>query len=327
MPEVLQYATCKHVLASGRICGSPAMKDHIFCYSHQRNRQRRANLRAALGQKFRNGEETFDAEVVASLDLPAPDDPESTIVCLSQTFLALAAGAIPEKRAALMIYNLQTVTSAYANLLKQRQLEAERTSQTGQLHEMARAVTDPEPIPSLLTPKHLADSDFSEQRYAAKLETERLPHSERSEGWDEAETSSASLVATAAIADPATANAAFNADAERYKDLDSGALPMPKDAPFTNEEVETAANRMSDEEWEKYVKHLGICGFIDHAQEEKLRERVLDERRDVRTAARVMALKYAPDEVRKFLAKPPLEKKQPKKIAIPKSCFAQQPAS
>jgi hypothetical protein len=287
------------------------MKDHIFCYNHQRNRQRRANLRAALGQKFRNGEETFDAEVIASLDLPAPDDAESTIVCLSQTFLALAAGAIPEKRAALMIYNLQTLTSAYANLLKQRQLEA-KTGMT----EQPRVVTDPEPIPSILNAKHLADFDFSEQRYAAKLETEcrveaRLDREE----------------SVPAITDPVTANAAFNADAERYKDLDSGAFPMPEDAPFTNEEVEAAANRMSDEEWEKYVTKLGMCGFIDHEQEEKLKERVLDERRDIRNAARVMALKYAPDEVRKLLAKPPREKKKPRRIEIPRSCFAQQPAS
>jgi hypothetical protein len=169
MPEALQYATCKHVLASGRLCGCPAMKDHIFCYNHQRNRQRRANLRAALGQKFRNGEEDFNAEVIASLDLPTPDDPDAIIVCLAQTFLALSAGAIPEKRAALMIYNLQTITSAYTNLLKQRQLEAEHASQKGQLQAMTRAVTDPEPIGSILNAKHLADFDFSEQRYAKDL--------------------------------------------------------------------------------------------------------------------------------------------------------------
>jgi hypothetical protein len=252
------------------------------------------------------------------------------MVCLSQTFLALSAGAIPEKRAALMIYNLQTITSAYGNLLKQRELQAK----TG-IAEQPRAVTDPEPIGGILNARHLADFDELAQRYAAKLEIERVPHgvphSELSEGWEEGdghlETTSVSPVSAPAIADPITANAAFNADAERYKDLEHGALPMPEDAPFSNEEVEVAGNRMTDEEWEKYLRQLLMCGFINDEQEEKLRERVLDQRRSVRTAARVMALKYAPDEVRKLLARPPIEKKKPPKIEIPKSCFAPQSAS
>jgi hypothetical protein len=84
---------------------------------------------------------------------------------------------------------------------------------------------------------------------------------------------------------------------------------------------------MTDEEWGKYIRKLVMYGFINQEQEEKLRERVLDERRSIRTAARVMALKYAPDEVRKLLARPAPEKKKPPKIEIPKSCFAGQSAS
>jgi len=52
-------------------------------------------------------------------------------------------------------------------------------------------------------------------------------------------------------------------------------------------------------------------------QEEKLKER----------AARVLALKYAPHEVHRLLAKPPLERKNQPKIETPKSCFAGQSAS
>ena len=164
------YPTCRQVMASGFLCGSPALKNQIFCHHHQRDRQRRANLRAGLAAKFRAGEEDLNAEIVASLDLPAPDDPEAVLVCLSNTFLALAAGAIPEKRAALMIYNLQTINSTFYNLLKHREAEAARAKETGLMAE--RAVTDPEPIASFMLSNRQADFEFSAQQYARKLETQ-----------------------------------------------------------------------------------------------------------------------------------------------------------
>jgi hypothetical protein len=168
---VTQYRTCRHVLTTGRLCGGAALKDNIFCLHHQRDRQRKANLRAGLAAKFRAGEEDLNAEIVASLDLPAPDDPEAALVCLANTFLALAAGAIPEKRAALMIYNLQTVNSAMYNLLKHREaLHAAALAEP--TRPVERAVTDPEPIASFLASNRQADFDFSAQQYASRLETQ-----------------------------------------------------------------------------------------------------------------------------------------------------------
>jgi hypothetical protein len=134
-------------------------------------------------------------------------------------------------------------------------------------------------------------------------------------------------VSTAAIADPATTNAAFNADAERYKNLESGDLALPDDAPFTAAEVENATQKMSEDDWERYILKLCAHGHINDRQLEKLRDRIFHGDRNVRSHARFMALKYAPDKVRELLTKPaPLPKKRPK-IEIPKSCFAEQPAS
>src|SRR5262249_26950965 len=178
-----KYRPGRHVLAKARLCGVAALKAHIFCLHHQRDRQRRANLRAGLAAKFRAGEEDLNAEIVASLDLPAPDDPEAALVCLSNTFLALAAGAIPEKRAALMIYNLQTINSAMYNLLKFREAEAAKEKESGVVEE--RAVTDPEPIANILLSNRQADFEFSEQSYAKKLETEQQQPTQRREGAED----------------------------------------------------------------------------------------------------------------------------------------------
>jgi hypothetical protein len=343
----LQYATCKHVLAKGRICGCPALKDHIFCLHHNRDRQRRANLRAGLAAKFRHGQEDFNAEIVASLDLPAPDEPEAVLVCLSNTFLALAAGAIPERRAALMIYNLQTITTALqAAETRQARLKREAaeeraavqaTGNTTSAHEesllhavVERAVTDPEPIAALEGAQRQADWEFSEQQYAEKLLIEKqLPNADRTDGTDEpgdlkvgngchpersaqrevegpfvSEPSAPPrLRGEPASADLATAHAAFNADAHRHMTLESGELPLPAEAPYTDAELQAALREMSDDDWQRYLNFLQHCGFIDNAGYEKLHARIFHASRDERRHARLFALKYAPDKVRKLLEK------------------------
>jgi hypothetical protein len=297
------YPTCRQVMASGYLCGSPALKNQIFCHHHQRDRQRQANLRAGLAAKFRAGEEDLNAEIVASLDLPTPDDPEAALVCLSNTFLALAAGAIPEKRAALMIYNLQTINCALANVLRYR-AALQAAEADGISRPVERAVTDPEPIASFLASNRQADFDFSAQQYAQRLETEMQQQTQRredAEGFDENQN------LTADDTDRSTdergyAEAAFNADAARMQALEHGDLARPAEAPHSPEEVEAAVGAMSADDWEKYVQHLWLCGFVDDAQREKLHARIFHADRNVRAAARFLALKYAPEKVREVLA-------------------------
>ena len=59
---------------------------------------------------------------------------------------------------------------------------------------------------------------------------------------------------------------------------------------------------MTSEDWEKYVQHLWLCGFVDDAQRDKLHARVFHADRNVRAAARFLVLKYAPGKVREVLA-------------------------
>ena len=311
------YPTCREVMASGFLCGSPAMKNQIFCWHHQRDRQRKANLRAGLAAKFRAGEEDLNAEIVASLDLPAPDDPEAALVCLSNTFLALAAGAIPEKRAALMIYNLQTVNSAMYNLLKHREA-LHAAALAGATPPAERAVTDPEPIASFLASNRQADFEFSAQQYASRLETEQQhPTAETTEEPTDQRGSmpfgrmSVELKGVLRSAqddsqkNSVTAEAAFNADAARMQALEHGDLARPADAPHSPQEVEEAVHAMSAEDWEKYVQPVWLCGFVGDAQRDKLHARIFHADRNVRAAARFLALKYAPEKVRQVLSSQP----------------------
>jgi hypothetical protein len=331
-------ATCRQVSASGHLCGSPALRGKIFCYYHQRDRQRRENIRRALGQKFQNGQEDFDGEIISSLDLPAPDDPVAAGVCLSNTFLALAAGHIPTKRAALMLYNLQIITSNFATIAKYREdfsragalastqalqdlplgstgvSPVEDSTQAGRLcsqevaehrpdvlgkgaadsrpegllhqsesvplpkRRLVRAVTDPEPVAAMSNPHRQADFMFSEERYAAELETDE----------------------PAEIASEAK-SAAELAERERNAGLAAhpeGDLPLSDIAPLEPEAVERAMETMSEEGWEKFCNSL----WIPQPERDALKQKVVwNDDRAARDATRRLLLKYNPQAVLKQL--------------------------
>jgi hypothetical protein len=275
-----QYALCRHVKSNGRLCRAAALRDHIFCFHHQRDRQRRANLRAALGAKFRHGEEDFNSEVLASLDLPSPDDPEAVLVCLANTFNALAVGAIPEKRAGLMIFNLQTIALAWRNVLEMRK--------DAQSEPEERAVTDPEPIAGIVNTQRQADFDFREQEYVKNLAT--------------ADSDSNSAVPQ--FCNSAVQEAAFNADAARHQAMQQDSnLPLPAEAPHKTIDVETALSTMKDDDWKEYLEHLWKISAITTEQRDKLRTRLFHGDRNRRAHARFMALKYAPDKVKEVLTR------------------------
>ena len=266
------YPTCRHLSASGHLCGSPALRGKIFCFHHQRNRQRRENIRRAQSKHFAYGREAFEAEAVASLDLPAPEDPIAVQVCLSNTFLALSSGLIPTKRAALMLYNLQIIASQFGAVEQYRErLEAKGAEATGRV----RAMTDPEPIAAWDSQHQQADYMFSEERYERELVTDEPAES----------------VAVAHAA-------AEQAQAEREAAVHTqphGELPLSDVAPIETKELEEVASRMSDWDWERYlVQHLEIT----KPEREALKAKVFSEDREERHATRIMLLKYNPFVVR-----------------------------
>jgi hypothetical protein len=96
--------------------------------------------------------------------------------------------------------------------------------------------------------------------------------------------------------------AAFNADAARMQALEHGDLARPAEAPNSSEDVSAAVDAMTADDWEKYIERLWLNGAITSPQRDKLHARVFHADRNVRAAARFLALKYAPEKVRSVLS-------------------------
>ena len=137
------YPECRHVLASGGACNSPALAKSAWCYFHTRLHYRqgerqaaRHTLRrqdgrfAALPAPDGSSIQTIDygpypvgaATNSATwentpLDLPPVEDTESIQLALIDVLQALAANQLDPKRAGLLLYGLQV---ASANAAKMR---------------------------------------------------------------------------------------------------------------------------------------------------------------------------------------------------------------
>ena len=136
-----RYKTCNHVRTNGAVCQSPALKGGLFCYFHQRDRQRLENLRQARTVKLSTrvpGRDDMDGEILESLALPVLEDAAAIQVATSNVLRALGAGHIRPRRAGLLLYGLHI---AAMNLQRVR-LNLYDTD--------AIAATDPEPIEKLV---------------------------------------------------------------------------------------------------------------------------------------------------------------------------------
>jgi hypothetical protein len=126
------YPECRHVLASGTSCNSPALTESNWCYFHTRLYQRQGQRRAARHTHRRpdgrfaalpapegSTTETIDygpypvgaSAPAAPLDLPPVEDTESIQLALIDVLQALAANQIDPKRAGLLLYGLQVASA------------------------------------------------------------------------------------------------------------------------------------------------------------------------------------------------------------------------
>ena len=139
------YPECRHVLASGSTCNSPALAKSAWCYfhtsMHHRQGQRQAARHthrlpdgrfAALPSPSENNIETIDygsypvgptstechpersegsAVHSAPLDLPPLEDTASIQLALIDVLQALAANQVEPKRAGLLLYGLQVASA------------------------------------------------------------------------------------------------------------------------------------------------------------------------------------------------------------------------
>ncbi len=143
------YPECRHVLASGNACHSPALSQSDWCYFHARLYQRQGQHRTARHTHRRSdgrfaalpaphagdpgdaiaevtpepitdtidygpypvGAATGASAQTASLDLPPVEDTESIQLALIDVIQALAANQIDTKRAGLLLYGLQVASA------------------------------------------------------------------------------------------------------------------------------------------------------------------------------------------------------------------------
>ncbi|MGB9073639.1 MAG: hypothetical protein WCC22_13445, partial [Terriglobales bacterium] len=88
-------ARCQHIKVNGIQCGSPALKRRKFCYFHHQWHQRGV---------------TPNATSCFSLDLPLLEDANSIQVALMRVMYLLLTNQIDQKKAALLLYALQTAS-------------------------------------------------------------------------------------------------------------------------------------------------------------------------------------------------------------------------
>ena len=133
--------TCNQVCTNGTLCGSPRLKDALYCYFHQRDRERLDNLRQARTVKLSTKaphRDDMDAEILESLALPVLEDANAIQVAMTTVLRAFAGNHIRPRRAGILVYGLAVAAS---NLPRLR-LNLYQTD--------AVAARDPEPIAKLV---------------------------------------------------------------------------------------------------------------------------------------------------------------------------------
>ncbi len=143
------YPECRHVLASGDTCNSPALAKSQWCYFHTRLHYRQGQRQAAP-HSLRRPDGRFAALPApegsspsnnaitdtidygpypvgaagthsvtwenAPLDLPPVEDTESIQLALIDVLQALAANQLDTKRAGLLLYGLQVASANAAKM-------------------------------------------------------------------------------------------------------------------------------------------------------------------------------------------------------------------
>ena len=99
-PFSLNIPRCRHLKVNGTQCGSPALKDHRFCYFHQQWHERKLVINSARARKVRG---TFS--------LPVLEDANAIQLSVMQIMQLLLEGQIPQKTAGLLFYGLQIASS------------------------------------------------------------------------------------------------------------------------------------------------------------------------------------------------------------------------
>jgi hypothetical protein len=85
---------CRHIFLDGRRCGSPSLRREEFCYYHHTTRGAAADLRDRRAR-------------MCEFELPPLEDRSSVLAAIAEVLQRIAACAIDNKRAGLLLYGLQ----------------------------------------------------------------------------------------------------------------------------------------------------------------------------------------------------------------------------
>lgn len=113
---------CRHIKTNGERCGSPALRDHAFCYFHRTLTARHPHRPAPdpTPTIIHPLDPTRELQLAAvnqsNLNLPPLEDRESIQLAASMIVGALASNSLDTKRASILLYGLQ-VASANARTL------------------------------------------------------------------------------------------------------------------------------------------------------------------------------------------------------------------
>jgi hypothetical protein len=123
-PMSIQY--CRHIKINGERCGSPALRNELFCYYHVEfkryhprcDSRRDPGLTVLHPMTLQDGSqrEPILAEQLPQLNLPELEDRHSIQVALSMVIIALTEARIDPKLAALLFYGLQVASTNAHNL-------------------------------------------------------------------------------------------------------------------------------------------------------------------------------------------------------------------
>ena len=94
----LTIRRCQHIKVNGTQCGSPAVREHNYCYFHVRWHRKGMQVNAYLKEE-------------QILTLPTLEDANSIQVGLAEVMRQLAAQMIDHRTAALMLYALQIASA------------------------------------------------------------------------------------------------------------------------------------------------------------------------------------------------------------------------
>lgn len=95
-------ARCQHLKVNGTQCGSPALRNHRFCYFHKEWRQKRLQINTNIRRER------------AAVTLPVLEDANSIQVALMQVMRLLITQQIERQTAGLLLYALQTASANLA---------------------------------------------------------------------------------------------------------------------------------------------------------------------------------------------------------------------